>query len=298
MTDTAAFEPALSGEAVTRAALPGRPSSFVASTQPRVASSNERAPIARMVLFVGMQPQPVLREALAGDSVRCVWSIDTASALATARAALFDGAVIDAATIGSSIGSALSELRAALRCPMIVMAQRRDEIDEIVALECGARVYLVHPVSPRRLHAYLQSQMRQAGPAARAAAAPPRPEGSWEPAGPSWRLDIVRQRLWVDELCAGLTGAQCALLQCLLDARGAVVSRARLAASLPTRRPLSGRTVDVYLFRLRKRLAEVGVDPRSIQAVPAHGYLLNTSLRRETRAPTRVALDASATARD
>ncbi len=275
----------------------GRPTHRLASPLPRLASSHKRAAITHMVLFVGSEPEPVLREALASDGVRCVWSIDTASALANAQAALFDGAVIDAVTIGSSIGSALSELRAALRCPMIVMAQWCDEIDEIVALECGAQVYLVHPVSPRRIQAYVQSQMRQACPAARGgtAATPPQPAVAWEPASRGWRVDTVRQRLWVDERCTSLTGVQCALLQCLLDARGAVVSRARLAAALPTRRLPTGRTIDVYVFRLRERLAAQGVDPRSIRTVPSHGYQLNTALPMQPPARTSMAVDASAT---
>jgi DNA-binding response OmpR family regulator len=243
-------------------------------------SSNLDAPSApagaRMVLFVGAQPPPAVRETLAGDGMRCVWARDASAGVAAARAGWFDGAVVDASAVAGGIGVALGELRTVLRCPLIVTTAKHDEIDEIVALECGASAYLIQPLSPRRLHAHLQAQIRRAGAEKRGE---PIAVAAVHPVLAGWRLDTVRRVLWVGEYRAPMTAVQIALMQCLIEARGAVVPRARLGAALPTPCPPCGRNVDVYVHRLRKRLAKHGVDAQAIVAIPGHGYLLDASRR-------------------
>jgi DNA-binding response OmpR family regulator len=81
-----------------------------------------------------------------------------------------------------------------------------------------------------------------------------------------------------------LTEVQSALLQCLIEAQGLIVPRARLAAALPNRHEIGARSVDVYIHRLRQRLRGEGVEAFAIQAVRGRGYRLATL---EPAAPER-----------
>jgi DNA-binding response OmpR family regulator len=204
-------------------------------------------------------------------------------ASATASLLLFVGADFHP---GAAV---LIELNAALQCPLIVVAGRPDEVDEIVALEYGAAAYLAQPLAPRRLRAHLAALMRErtAAPyfdAAAAQAPSPLPQCGWQ-------LDRIANRLrraesdGSGERLVALTEVQSALLQCLIEAQGLIVPRARLAAALPNRHEIGARSVDVYIHRLRQRLHGEGVEGLAIQAVRGRGYRLATL---EAAAPERV----------
>jgi DNA-binding response OmpR family regulator len=237
------------------------------------ASARTAAP-ASLVLFVGTPPPAALCELLAHDGMRSLWLAGPAQALRAAALARFDALVIDAAQLGSRAAAWLAELHAQLRCPLVVIAEHADEVDEIVALELGADAYLARPLAARRLRAHLAALMRlrlpSRGPGASLEAAPPPARGS------GWRLDRVANRLTVDGRAIALTEVQGALLQCLAEARGRIVPRARLAAALPHGQGLSARSVDVYIHRLRARLRDEGADQRlAIEAVRGRGYVLS-----------------------
>jgi DNA-binding response OmpR family regulator len=163
-------------------------------------------------------------------------------------------------------GRGLGALRAALCTRLLVLAPEADEIDEIVALESGADAYLVAPVAPRRLRAHLQALMRRAAPAPEAGTATQEMGG--------WSLDTLRQNLNDGQREVALTEVQTLLLQCLFEARGALVSRAQLMAVLPRGERLQARSVDVYIHRLRLRLRDEGVQGLLIEAVRGRGFVL------------------------
>lgn len=230
---------------------------------------------ASLVLFVGagFQPAAALCDLLARDGMRCLWLAGPGPALRAARMARFDAVVIDAAALGGRGAAMLAELNAALRCPLIVVANQADEVDEIVALELGADAYLARPLAPRRLRAHLGALMRVRAPRE---ARELEPDAAIDPptrvAG--WQLDRIGNRLLRDGVGVALTDVQCALLQCLFEAHGCIVPRAQLAASLPNRRDVHMRSVDVYIHRLRQRLRDAGLDALRIEAIRGRGYLL------------------------
>jgi len=91
--------------------------------------------------------------------------------------------------------------------------------------------------------------------------------------GPAAALDdngILR----VGEAWVALPPVEARLVACLLDRRGAVVSRSALAqAGWPDAAP--GRNaLDVHVLRLRRRLASVGL---AVRTVRSRGYLLEPS---------------------
>jgi len=229
-----------------------------------------RAPPARLVLFVGeaIRPDAELAALLARDGIRALTLAGVPQALRTAPLARFDAALLDGALVDGPASRAIGALGEALGCPLVVVGERADEVDEIVALELGADVWLPRPVAPRRLRAHLAALLRPRRAAVRAPAPP-------APALAGWTLDPLRGRL---RHAAGreieLTPVQTNLLQCLFEAPGQLVQRARLMAALPHGERLSTRSVDVYVHRLRQRLAEQGVHELSVQALRGRGYTL------------------------
>lgn len=225
------------------------------------------AATARLVLFVGaaMHPDAALADALARDGIRCLWLAGAEQAVRAARLAFFDAVVIDGALVEGAAGRTLAEVRAALRCPILVVAAAADEIDEIVALELGADAYVARPVAARRLRAHVGALMRR--PVLR-------PSEPATPACGGWTLDAMRQVLADGEREVALTEVQTLLLQCLFAAGGALVARGQLMAALPRGEQLHVRSVDVYIHRLRQRLRDEGVSGLSIEAIRGRGFVL------------------------
>jgi DNA-binding response OmpR family regulator len=235
------------------------------------------APPASLVLFVGTPPASKVCETLADDGMRSLWLAGPAQALRAAALARFDALVIDAATLGSRASTWLAELHAELRCPLLVLAEHADEVDEIMALELGADAYLARPLGARRLRAHLAALMRLRRPADAPADTPTADLHRAISVGSTggWQLDRVANRLWIDGRAIALTEVQSSLLQCLIEAQGRIVPRARLAAALPHGSGLCTRSVDVYIHRLRTRLRREGPDKRlAIEAVRGRGYAL------------------------
>lgn len=243
----------------------------LASARRRRAGATAARHAARaLVLFVGggCRPDAAQNELLARDGLRCLWLPTLERALEAARGARLDAVVLDAALLGPRDIAALARVRAALPCPIVMLADAADEIDEILALELGADAYLSRPVSPRRLRAHLAALMR------RHAQAPPIEAASTAADGAGWHVDRVRNRLRHGSTEVALTEAQSALLQCLLESPGRIVPRERLIAALPLGQPVHARSIDVYLHRLRKRLRAAGVFEILIEAIRARGYVL------------------------
>ena len=232
-------------------------------------------PTAALVLFVGAacRPSPAVCESLAHEGMRCLWLGGQDEAARAARSAQFDAVVVDASSLPARGGAALAQLRAAVRCPVVMLAERGDEIDEILALELGADAYLQRPLSPRRLRAHLSVLIRRRRPAV-AQDGPIDPPNTID--GRQWQVDRVGNRLMRGSVSVALTEVQCAFLQCLFEAEGRIVPRARLAAALPNGHAVHARSIDVYVHRLRKRLHGAGVFDLLIEATRGRGYTLRT----------------------
>ena len=236
------------------------------------AAPSRAARPASLVLFVGTPPSSPLCEMLAHDGMRSLWLARPEQALRAGALARFDALVIDVALLGSRAAAWLAEMHSQLRCPLVVVAEHADEIDEIVALELGADAYLARPLAARRLRAHLGALMRLRLPSreqpVEVSPSPPAPSGE------AWRVESVANRLTYDGRSILLTEVQCALLQCLAEAKGRIVPRARLTTALPHGHGLSVRNVDVYIHRLRRRLRDEGVNRFGIEAVRGRGYAL------------------------
>lgn len=225
-------------------------------------------PARRLLLFVGPVPtaEPEVAATLARSGWRCLWLADADAAQRAAHHARFDAVVLRAEGEGGPPPRVIEPLRRALGCPVLVLAEAADEVDEVIALELGADAWLAGPLTARRLRAHLVALLR------------PRDEPPEEGAGAlplgGWTFNVAEQRLERQDRSIGLTALQAGLLRCLAEQAGRVVSRAALAAAVGGGRDLHSRSVDVYVARLRRRLREARVDGVSIEGVRGRGYTL------------------------
>jgi DNA-binding response OmpR family regulator len=211
----------------------------------------------------------------AGAKAVCLSGI--AQALQAGGQLTFDAAVIDGALLHPPEEAWLSKLRFRLDCPLLVLADQGDEVDEIIALEQGADDYLVRPVSSRRLSARLTALVRQplsARHAQDAAAC----EGPLQAGG--WSFDPVRRVLSKGARSAALTELLATLLTVLLENDGKIVSRQHLLQRV---RGLGSHTksegIATYMHRLRRSLREQGVHDFVIDCLSGRGYLLRLTER-------------------
>lgn len=237
-----------------------------------------RAAPAQLLLFVGdaIRPDAAFVALLAREGLRCLSLPGAEQAVRAAALARFDAVLVDAALVDGRAARAIEALASSHRCPLIVLADQADEVDEIVALELGADLYLVRPLAPRRLRAHLHALLRRrAAPALAAESADGRGTGAGRPlqAG-GWSLQFAQQRLTRGPRSVRLTHAQAALLRCLMDAAGDIVPAEDLLAALPQHERLQTRSLRVHVHRLRQRLRDEGVHELQVEAVRGSGYAL------------------------
>lgn len=225
-----------------------------------------------LVLFVGpaVRPDAECTELLGQSGLRCVAVADLHGAHTASGNLQFDALVIDAAVLQPTLALALAGLHVAAAAPMLVIAPRPSEVDEIVALEHGASQFLARPMSARLLRAHLTALLRQR-PAAEAAGG-----GTPDATLGGWVLDPQQRQLSRAGRRVELTSGQFTLLHALAAQAGRVVLRGELEAQVAGDGALTARSIDVYVHRLRKRLAELGVADIDIESVRGLGYRLRS----------------------
>jgi two-component system, OmpR family, response regulator len=230
---------------------------------------------ASLVLVIGTVLQTMAEAAdLRAAGVRSICVATPEQGFDAAPSVCFDGVVLHAPSLAGPAGIALSRLRDRFGCPIVLVADQADEVDEILALELGADAFLVRPISPRRLRAHLMRLLARrrvavAGSMAGThAAAPQHLIGRW-------KLDRVRGWLSSGARLVRLTEGQTALLLCLAEARGSVVPRRQLLGVVNSRDELADRSVDVYVSRLRRLLVRHGVGDIEVITLRGRGYALH-----------------------
>lgn len=135
--------------------------------------------------------------------------------------------------------------------------------DRVGGLEAGAHDHLVKPLSPAELMARVEAMIRRFTPAADAVLS----HGDLE-------LDIARHELRQSGRRVEVSALQLKMLTAILMARGRVLSRNHLADSIGAAgyKGVLGRSVDVYVFRLRQKLGDSADNPRYIETVRGVGY--------------------------
>ena len=177
----------------------------------------------------------------------------------------FDCLIVDVMMPGKTGTEFVKELRASSDDVPVIMLTALGEIDDrIKGLEVGADDYLPKPFEPKELLLRLQSILKR------------RPIGAPETelrVGP-WVYDPDRMELVDDErgVSEKLTVVEKRLLDALLAQSDQVIGREDLAQACDV--DPNGRTIDVQVTRLRRKLEKDPKNPRYLLTMRGQGYVL------------------------
>ncbi len=160
---------------------------------------------------------------------------------------------------------------------VIILSGLGETIDRVVGLEAGADDYVTKPFSTRELLARVRNVLRREDKMPAGESAEP---GNYVFAG--WELDATSRELTSPEGNAvELTSGEYNLLLTFVEHPNEVLSRDQVINF--THRgytPEFGRSVDVQLGRLRKKIEENPRKPRIIKTVRNAGYIFAAKVTR------------------
>ena len=173
--------------------------------------------------------------------------------------------VLDINLPGEDGFSLCVRLRRTSRVPIIMLTAKAEDTDRILGLEIGADDYVCKPFNPRELLARIRAVLR------RQQVSDDPPPRSFHFKG--WRLDVAERRLR-NPLGAdvSLTGAEFQLLIFFCEEAGRVLSRDRLFEATQAA-AANGRSVDILVSRLRRKIEDDPRDPVLIKTVRSGGYV-------------------------
>lgn len=155
-------------------------------------------------------------------------------------------------------------IRAVSKTPIIFLSSRQESMDIVMAVNTGGDDYLTKPVSMEVLTAKVQAMLRRSY---EYEAAPLLAIGAL-------RFDPAALCLYSGDTRFSLTRNEARILQTLLGARGAAVSREKLMLALwDSDEFVDDNTLTVNVNRLRRTLASAGEDNR-IETHKGLGYAL------------------------
>ena len=145
--------------------------------------------------------------------------------------------------------------------PVLVLTARGELGDRIKGLDVGADDYLVKPFEMVELEARVRALLRRASA-----------RDSLEIGLRRLRYDRAARRAFVDETEIRLPMKELSLLECLLDRQGQIVSKETIADHLyGAGSDVDVRVIELYVHRLRKRLAQAEVGIRTVRGL---GYII------------------------
>jgi two-component system, OmpR family, response regulator len=180
-------------------------------------------------------------------------SADTIAALAVV--------VLDIGLPGIDGFEVVRRLRARGSSVPVLLLTARDAVeDRVRGLELGADDYLVKPFATAELVARIKALARRN-----------QPKPSMLSLG-RLTLDTATRRAMIDERAVELSVREWAVLEYLLQQSGRVVSKQQIIdAILPWGDDLTTNAVEVYISRVRLKIADAGV---SIRTIRGFGYML------------------------
>jgi two-component system OmpR family response regulator len=190
--------------------------------------------------------------------------------------AVIDLIVLDLMLPGENGLALCRRLRETSALPILILSAKGDEIDRIVGLEIGADDYLTKPFNPRELLARMKAVLR------RTAETIGRVTGN----GPQvfrflgWQVDTLKGVVLNP---AGahviVTGAELDLLRVFCERPRRVLTRDQLIElTRGGSSGSSGRSVDILVSRLRRKVAPDGTGNELIRTVRSGGYVFTADV--------------------
>lgn len=150
------------------------------------------------------------------------------------------------------------------KTPVILLTARGDTKDRVIGLDAGADDYLVKPFDMEELDARIRALLRRK----------PRDTGDIEVLG-SLRFDRAGRRLQANGQQLDLPRRELAAFECFLDRSDQIVPKSVLLEHLyGVGADVEEKVVEVYVSRLRKRLAPYGIEFKVARGL---GYLMKIS---------------------
>jgi len=214
-----------------------------------------------------VEDEPAIAESVAYALRRDGFAVSLAGTLAEAEAQRADAdlVILDLMLPDGSGFEWILAIRGDRRDqPIIVLSSRDGEADRVAALETGADDYVTKPFSPREIVARVRAVLR------RSAATEP---ASRTTSTVAVEIDARARRAWVGDHGLELTRVEFDLLACLLAGPDRVHTRVELIDRVwGDGFAITDRTVDSHVKALRRKLAEAGADPATIETVRGVGY--------------------------
>jgi two-component system alkaline phosphatase synthesis response regulator PhoP len=156
-------------------------------------------------------------------------------------------------------------IRALSDVPLVIVTARGEESDRIAGLEIGADDYVVKPVSMGELLARIRAVTRRA----RTSEAPP----SERLVHKDLVIDLDEHRAYRGDEVLSLSRKEFEILRMLMARPGRLVRRAQLAHAVWGLGPGEvGKTLDVHLSYLRRKLDDNPREPVYIETVRGVGF--------------------------
>ena len=198
---------------------------------------------------------------------------DSDTAEQVLRDKVIDVVLLDIRIPGKDGLALTRDIRSSSNVGIILVTQKKDDIDKIVGLEMGADDYVTKPYNPRELLVRLRNLLARLKAAAS-------PESNQFAAAKTarfgeWTLHLGRRSL---ENRAGdssqLTEGEFKLLTALLQHPGTVMNRDQIMNRMDRRDWFpTDRTIDVLVARLRKKLNDDRKQPAYIDTARGAGYI-------------------------
>lgn len=167
------------------------------------------------------------------------------------------------------------QIRSLSTCPIIFISARSETMDQLRALENGADDYITKPFHYDIVIAKIHSQLRRVYGDYAAVTG----ERTVEKEG--LVLYPERMELQLGEQTVALTKKETILLETLLGRSPRLVSRETILEKLWDDTFVDDNTLSVNITRVRKRLAELGIED-GLETVRGSGYRLNTVWKMES----------------
>ena len=165
---------------------------------------------------------------------------------------------------GLEVARRLKNDRSTKDIPIIMLTARREEEDVLSGFAAGASDYVRKPFSISELAARVGILIKRAAPVKM----PDRMR-----VGPI-EIDVVSEEVFMNGKLIDLSATEYRLLESLAAAEGRTVSRDELLRRVWGMQAGDTRTLDVHIFRLRRKVEKNPETPEILQTIRGRGYKL------------------------